>query len=124
MLPKYVLDNIAQENYLRNVGPEYTYILSQENRLFQMCLVTCFLNGYNITEQSWLFLFNVGSRVSLRLVGQQWTEAHFDWNTDIKIVLSKHVVLTMWIINIIINMDDISQERPIKSRMLKLNKSH
>ena len=42
MLPKYVWDNIAQENYLYNVGPERTDILSQENRLFQICLVAVF----------------------------------------------------------------------------------
>ena len=38
------------------------------------------LTGYSITEQSWLFLFNVGSGVHLQLVGQQWTGADFDWN--------------------------------------------
>ena len=37
--------------------------------------------------------------------------------------LSKHVVLIMRIINIIIiNMDDIRQERPNKGPILKLNK--
>ena len=60
MVSKYVWDNIAQENYLRDVGLEHTEILSQENRLFDICLVACFLTGQNITEQSWLFLFNVG----------------------------------------------------------------
>ena len=45
MLPKYVWDNIAQENYLCIVGPERTDILSQQNRLFQICLVACFLTG-------------------------------------------------------------------------------
>ena len=29
------------------------------------------LTGYNTTEQSWLFLFNVGSGVHLRRAGQQ-----------------------------------------------------
>ena len=38
-------------------------------------------------------------------------------------VLSKHVVLIMQIINIIIiNMDDIRQERPNEGPILKLNK--
>ena len=80
MLPKYVWDNIAQENYFWILGTERTDILSQENRLFQVCFVTCFLTGYNTTEQSWLFLFNVGSGIHLRLAGQQWTGADFDWN--------------------------------------------
>ena len=71
MLSKYVWDNIAQENDLCNVDPERTDILSQENRLFQIRLLVCFSTGYNITEQSWLFLFNVRSGVHLRLVGQQ-----------------------------------------------------
>ena len=71
MLSKYVWDNIAQENDLCNVDPEHTDILSQENRLFQIRLLVCFSTGYNITEQSWLFLFNVRSGVHLRLVGQQ-----------------------------------------------------
>ena len=31
MLSKYIWGNIAQENYLCNVGLEHTYILSQEN---------------------------------------------------------------------------------------------
>ena len=39
------------------------------------------LTGYYITEQSWLFLFNVGSGAHLRLAGQQWTGADLDWNT-------------------------------------------
>ena len=72
-------DNTAQENYY-NVGPERADILSQENRLFQICLVGRFLTGYNITKQSWLFLFNVGSGVHLRLAGQQWTGADTDKN--------------------------------------------
>ena len=80
MLPKYVWDNIAQENYLCIVGPECTDILSQENWLFQICLVACFLTRYNTTKQSWLFLFNVGLGVHLQLMGQQWTGVTFDWN--------------------------------------------
>ena len=81
MLSKYLWDNISQEYYIRNVGPERTDISSQENRLFQICLVACFLTGYNITEQSWPFFFNVGSGVHLSLTGQQWTGADIDWNT-------------------------------------------
>ena len=50
----------------------------EENWLFQICLVVCFLTGYNITEQSWLFLFNVGSGVHLWLAGQQCTWADID----------------------------------------------
>ena len=37
-------------------------------------------------------------------------------------MLSKHVALIMQIINIIINMDDIKQERPNEGLILKLNK--
>ena len=40
-----------------------------------------FLTGYYITEQSWVFLFNVGSGVYLRIAGQQWTGADIDWNS-------------------------------------------
>ena len=40
----------------------------------------------------------------------------------IKIVLSKHIVLIMQIINIITNIDDIKQEKPNESPILKLNK--
>ena len=32
---------------------KHSDILSQENQLFEICLVVCFLTGYNITEQSW-----------------------------------------------------------------------
>ena len=49
MLFKYVWDNIAQENYLRNVDLEHTDLLSLENWLFEICLVACFLTGCNIT---------------------------------------------------------------------------
>ena len=38
--------------------PRAHRILSQENRLFKICLAACFLTGYDITEQSWVFLFN------------------------------------------------------------------
>ena len=40
----------------------------------------------------------------------------------IKIVLSKHIVLIMQIINIITNIDDIKQEEPNENPILKLNK--
>ena len=82
MFPKYVLDNIAQEDYLCNVGPECPDKLSQENRPF---LVACFLARYNTTEQSWSFLFNVGAGVHLRLVGLQITRINFDWNISLQI---------------------------------------
>ena len=53
MLPKYVWGNIAQENYLYNVGSERTYIkIAHKNRLFQICLAAYFLTGGNTTEQS------------------------------------------------------------------------
>ena len=57
----YAWDSIALENCLCNVGPELTGRLSHKNRPFQICLVTCFLTGYNITKQSLLFLFSVSS---------------------------------------------------------------
>ena len=63
MLSKQVWDNIAQENYFRNVGLECTDILSLENRSHDL-----FFNGCIIIKHSWLFLFNVGSAVNLRLV--------------------------------------------------------
>ena len=50
MLSKYILDNIAQENYLSSVGLEHTDILLQKNWLFEIFLLACFLTGYSITE--------------------------------------------------------------------------
>ena len=41
--------------------------------------------------------------------------------SPIQIVLSKHTVLIMRVINLIINMDDIRQEKSNKSPILKLN---
>ena len=41
-----------------------------------------FLTGYYIVEQSWVFLFNVGSGVYLQIAAQQWTGAETDWNTS------------------------------------------
>ena len=43
-----------------------------------------FSTGYYITEQSWVFLFNVGSEVYLRIAGQQSTGADTDWNKVMK----------------------------------------
>ena len=56
---KYGWDSIAQENYWYNNGPEHADILSQENQLIQICLVTyCFLVGFNINwVQAILALF-------------------------------------------------------------------
>ena len=92
MLSKYVWDNITQENYFHNVGLEHTDLLSLENRLFETCPVACFLTGYNITEQFWLFLFNVSSGVHLRLAGQQWTGANIDWTMYINIIKKQCVL--------------------------------
>ena len=78
-LSKCTWDNIAQ-NYLHNVDRGHKYILSQENRLFQICLAAWFLTGCNTIEQSCLVLFSVGFRVHLQLVGQQRTGADIDWN--------------------------------------------
>ena len=66
---------MAQENYFRNVGLERTDILSLENRSHDL-----FFNGYIIMECSWLFMFNVGSGVNLRLVWQQLKGASINWN--------------------------------------------
>ena len=46
----------------------------------------------------------------------------FPSSSAIKIKLSKHVILIMRIINIIINMDNISRERLNESQIFKLNK--
>ena len=83
MLPKYVWDNIAQENYLRNVGDRDTFAEKPAVSNMSGSLV---LTGYYITEQSWLFLFNVGSGIHLRLAGQQWTRVDFDWNMETKFI--------------------------------------
>ena len=58
----------AQTSFLRETGCSFKY------------LVACCITGNNITEQSWLFLFNVGSGVHLRLAGQQGRGADIDWN--------------------------------------------
>ena len=44
------------------------------------------------------------------------------FSSAIKIVLSKYIVLITRIVNVIINMDGIRQERPNESAILKLNK--
>ena len=57
-------------------------------------------------------------------MGKFWAEK--DLSTEsfaVKIVLSKYVVLIIRITNIIIKMDDVSQERPKEAAMLKLNKT-
>ena len=46
----------------------------------------------------------------------------FPSSSAVKVVLLKHVAVIMQIINIIINMDDIRQERPNEGPTLKLNK--
>ena len=46
----------------------------------------------------------------------------FPSSSAIKIVLLKHVVLIMRIINVVINMDDIRQGRSDEGPTLKLNK--
>ena len=45
----------------------------------------------------------------------------FSSGSTIKIILSKHVLI-MQVINMIINMGDIRQERPNEHQILKLNK--
>ena len=116
-LSGFICANIAQGNYLSNVGPWLTDNVYYENNLCNVvstilgqhcirilssqccantcetivhkkttcpmlaqsaktcfcrktgysfkCLVACFLNWYNIIEQSWVFLFNVCSGVYL-----------------------------------------------------------
>ena len=44
--------------------------------------MACLLIGYDIAEQSWLFLFNVESGVHLWLAKQQQTGVDIDCNTD------------------------------------------
>ena len=61
-------------------------------------------------------------------LGKLWAEkdqllyGSFRSSCVIKIVLSKHFNLIMRIINVIINMEDIRQERSNKIPILKLNK--
>ena len=52
----------------------------RKNGCFKYAWWPVFLNGYSITEQSWLFLFNVGSGVHLRLAVQQGTGTEINWN--------------------------------------------
>ena len=55
MLSKYNWDNIAQENYLRNVGPQCSDIVLQENNLGNSVLN---LPWANIAQDN--YLCNVG----------------------------------------------------------------
>ena len=85
MLSKYIRDNIAREKHLCNVGQtdillqestqKHSDILSQENQLFEICLVVCFLTVYNITEQSWLGRSAFTACGSTMNRGQHLTEA-------------------------------------------------
>ena len=56
------------------------------------------LTRCNITKQSWLVLFNVGSGVHLQLAGQQWTGADIEWNSVIMTVCGdfEYIYLPMW----------------------------
>ena len=74
-----VWDSIAQEYFMCNVGPKFIVIFLMKNQLlFHICLVACYLSRYNITEQSWLFLLNVGLGVYLRFVWHHWLKPlHF-----------------------------------------------
>ena len=93
--------NIAQTNYLCNAEQCLPTVHSLVNvfqiRLRQLCTRKLLMQSWhrahsyiftekpavsniNITKQSWLFLFNVGSRVHLRLAGQQWAGANIDRN--------------------------------------------
>ena len=57
-------------------------------------------------------------------MGKFWAERDlFTESFAVKIVLSKYVVLIIRITNIIIKMDDVRQERPKETAMLKLNKT-
>ena len=63
--------------------------------------------------------------VKVTIIGEVMSrkEGTFLSSSAVKIALSKNVVLIMRIINIIIiNMDDIRQERPNEGPILKLNK--
>ena len=54
---------------------KHSDILSQENQLFEICLVVCFLTVYNITEQSWLGRSAFTACGSTMNRGQHLTEA-------------------------------------------------
>ena len=63
--------------------------------------------------------------VKVTIIGEVMSrkEGTFLSSSAVKIALSKNVVLIMRIINIIIiNMDDIRQQRPNEGPILKLNK--
>ena len=54
MLPKYVWENIAQENYLCNIDPERSDTLSQENNLYNVVLIClCRHCTRKLTVQCW-----------------------------------------------------------------------
>ena len=62
-------------------------------------------------------------RISMLWAGRDHLiQGTFSSSASIIIVLPRHVVSIVRIINIIINMDNIKQERPNKSPILKLNK--
>ena len=77
MLSKYIRDNIAQEMLAQSA---HIYF---RRKIGGFKYASKFLIGYYITEQSWAFLFNVGSEVYLLIAGQRWTGADIDWNISI-----------------------------------------
>ena len=89
ILSKYVWDNIAQDTYLTVLAQRGKTCFRTKTGCNFQCLIACFLTGYNITKESWFFLFNVGSGVHVWLAGQQWTGADIDWNIIKSIFLKK-----------------------------------
>ena len=67
-----------------------------------------------------IFLYFFPVKKTGKLRDQQLSNS-FPLSSVIKIVLPKNVVLIMRIIKIIINMDDIRQERPNENPILKKN---
>ena len=58
----------------------HRHVLAGKLVIVSNMFASLFLTGYSITKQSWLFLFNAGSIVHLRLAAQQWTGVNIDWN--------------------------------------------
>ena len=71
-------DNSAQENYLPMLAQSAKTCFRGKTGYSFKCIVACFLNWYNIIEQSWLFLFNVCSFHSMFA----WEFIYIFWDSN------------------------------------------
>ena len=81
MFSKYIWDNIAQENYLCNIGPERTAMILKENSLHNFVLVCL---GQDCTKQQPVQCRNNHQRCSVKKVVLKYfaifTGKHLCWS--------------------------------------------